>query len=73
MRVTLEFNLPEEQDEYEIYHNARKYYSVLWDLDQFLRNKLKYPEDGTSELSLDTLADIRSTLHDLLQEKNIEL
>lgn len=44
MKSILEFNLPEEQEEFETANDGWKYKSVLFDLDNFLRNKLKYEE-----------------------------
>ena len=44
-KVTIEYTLPEEQEEFETANNASKYYSVIWDLDQYLRNFVKYPSD----------------------------
>jgi hypothetical protein len=42
MKATLEFNLPEDQTEFEIATNANKYYSALFNFQQYLRNKLKH-------------------------------
>ena len=44
MKVTYDFNLPEEQDDFDIYNNSMKYYLALWDLQQQLRLWLKYEE-----------------------------
>jgi hypothetical protein len=44
MKVTYDFNLPEEQDDFDIYNNSMKYYLALWDLQQTFRDWLKYQE-----------------------------
>lgn len=44
MRAVLEFNLPEEQSEFDMANNAGHYFSTLWDLLQLLRDKAKYGE-----------------------------
>lgn len=42
-KVTVEFDLPEEQEEYNIFTKARELYSTLFELqNNILRNKLKY-------------------------------
>lgn len=43
-KVILEFNLPEEQDEYEITRSAGKMYSSLWDIQNYMRELRKYDE-----------------------------
>lgn len=40
----LEFNLPEEKSEFNIANKAGDYYCALWDMQEFLRSKLKYEE-----------------------------
>lgn len=44
MKAVLEFNLPEDQDDFDTATNGWKYRSVLCDIDNFLRSKLKYEE-----------------------------
>lgn len=41
---------------------------IIWDLDQHLRDKVKYGEGDVSKEE-----EIRTKLHELLQEKNINL
>ena len=42
MEATFKFDLPQEQEEYEIYNNARKLNSVLIDFSTWLSRKYKY-------------------------------
>ena len=72
-KVTIEYNLPEEQDEFEIANNASKYYSVIWDLDQYLRNFVKYPSDKEDPILTDTMAKVRDELWRLMKEYNLDL
>jgi len=72
-RVTIEYTLPEEQDEFETANNASKYYSVLWDLDQYLRNFVKYPSDREDPILTDTMAQVRDKLWELMKENNLNL
>jgi hypothetical protein len=71
--ATLVFNLPEEKEDFELTNNASKYYYVIWDLDQFLRSKIKYADEGTSELSIEAFQLVRDELWNLMNEKNLTL
>ena len=54
MKATLEFDLPDEKEEFEIAVKSRDYYSQLWDIDQHLRSLLKHgdPEaESTTQLA----------------------
>lgn len=73
MKGILEFNLPEEQSEFDLANNASKYYSVLWDLDQYLRNFVKYPSDREDPILTDTMAKVRDELWKLMNEHNLNL
>jgi hypothetical protein len=42
MKAILEFNLPEEQDEFEMAQSGGKYNVVLFDVMNDIRSKLKY-------------------------------
>ena len=42
MKAILEFNLPEEQEDYEIYHNAFAYFSALRKIYNKIRQLDKY-------------------------------
>ena len=71
-KAILEFNLPEEQYEFESAHNGSKFRCVLSELDTFLRNKIKY-EDLTGKDSYEELCKTREELHSLLCQFNINL
>jgi hypothetical protein len=43
-KVTLEFNLPDEQSEYFQASNGAKFHSVLWDVTHEFRQRWKYNE-----------------------------
>ena len=73
MKAILKFNLPEEQSEFDLANNASKYYSVLWDLDQYLRNFVKYPSDREDPILTDTMAKVRDELWKLMNEHNLNL
>jgi len=72
-KATIQYNLPEEQSEFDLANNASKYYSVLWDLDQYLRNFVKYPSDREDPILTDTMARVRDELWRLMNEHNLDL
>lgn len=52
-KITFEFNLPEEDSEFEACANARNLATILLDLDQWLRDQEKHQnrdEVGVTEL-----------------------
>jgi hypothetical protein len=42
MKATLEFNLPEEKEEFDMTNKAVDYYSQLHEIDNYLRRLLKH-------------------------------
>jgi hypothetical protein len=49
MKVTIEFNLPDDEYEYRNSVKANEMYNALWDIKQELRSALKYGELKGSE------------------------
>jgi hypothetical protein len=66
MKAILQFSLPEEQYEYEAASNGSKYKLILYDLEQFLRNEIKYAEKNE-------LQPARDKLWELMKEENLDL
>jgi hypothetical protein len=73
MKATLEFNLPEDQNEFEMVNNASKTYSVIWDLQQWLRSQTKHAPDTMSDDTYNTFEKCREKLNDLLIDNNLDL
>ena len=70
MNATLNFNLPEDQSDFELASHAGQWHDVVWDLDQFLRSKTKHGNEyKTADEALEA---IRKELHDKLAENNLE-
>jgi FKBP-type peptidyl-prolyl cis-trans isomerase (trigger factor) len=45
----LAFNLPEEKDEFKIASNAMDWALTVWDLDQYLRDKIKHSDHSEED------------------------
>jgi hypothetical protein len=71
MKATLEFNLPDDQDEFVLATNGLKFWSVLWELDQSLRSKTKYAPDSLPQDKYDAYQEIRDELRELMIENNV--
>lgn len=71
-KVIMEFNLPDEQEEFENFNNASKYQRVLYDLDNYLRNIIKYTPDIKEE-NLDLHQKIRDKLYELLNDNGVSI
>lgn len=65
MRATLEFNLPEDNQEFELASKALKMYSTLWDLDVWLRSEIKYNDKEHLEV-------VRDKLRELMNDNRID-
>ena len=71
MKAILEFNLPEEQSEYQTANQAGALHSILWDLDNELRNNLKHGHKFKT--ADDALEYVRAFLHAELGDHNVQL
>jgi hypothetical protein len=67
MKATLEFNLPEDNEEFEITSKAMDWAILAWDIDQFIRNKIKYEQDREGVLQL-----VRNELNFQMEEKGLK-
>lgn len=71
MKGVLEFNLPEETQEFELAQNGIHYSIVLDDLDLYLRNKIKYGGDSITEEQMAVYEEIRKELWTLRSDREI--
>jgi len=71
MKGILKFDLPEETKEFALANNATKLYSVLWEMDQWLRSNTKYAPDTMSEDTYNTFQQCREQLRELMNNENI--
>lgn len=71
MKAILEFNLPDDQEDFKMATNALSWYSVCWDLDQELRAKTKYAPDTLPQDKYDAYQEIRDLLREYMSDRNI--
>jgi len=71
MEGILKFKLPQDQNEFDIACKAMKWALTSWDLDQWLREKLKYGNEfKTADEALEA---VRDELREILEKYNISL
>ena len=71
MKATLEFNLPDDQHEFDLAVQGGKMYSALWDISQDLRKLWKYEELSEEEWNM--VERIRDKFYEILNEHQINL
>jgi hypothetical protein len=66
MKATLEFNLPDDQEEFNHANNGFNYYMALVEMDEWLRSEYKY--NGKEEMY-----EVRNKLREIILENNVKL
>ena len=76
MKITLEFDSIEEQDDARVALDGYKWKLAMWDLDQLLRGTTKYGSferrEATSE-EQDMAEKLRGAIREILNEYNLNL
>ena len=73
MKAIIEFELPEDYEEYEMANNASKMYMALWDIRQLFRSTLKYNSDGLNDEQLEQWEAMRGDFFDILENNDLKL
>ena len=71
MKATLEFNLPDDEHEFQAAVNGAKMRLALWDIDQWLRGQTKHAPDDMSQDTYDALILSREKLHQIMNSYNV--
>ena len=66
MEAILKFNLPEDKEEFDTASKAMDWALLVWDIDQFIRNKIKYEQDRDGILQV-----LRNELNFKMEEKGL--
>jgi hypothetical protein len=72
MKAILEFNLPEDQVDFQDATNGSKWSFAMWKVDQELRSKTKYAPDTMSKETYDALEAIRDFLYEQMSEQGLK-
>lgn len=73
MEAILKFNLPEDQDDFDLAVNGAKAQVALWEMDQWLRSQYKYMSDEEySKDKYETYEKCREHLRELMFENGLK-
>ena len=72
MKAILEFNLPEDQPEFNNAIKGGDWKHVCWEMDPFLRRHIKY-DDDLKEDEVKMLENAREFFNNLMVESNLDL
>lgn len=72
MKATLEFNLPEEEREFQLASKGLSIASALWNYDQYLRNEVKHNLEKYSEDEINTFITVREEFRRNLIDANVD-
>ena len=73
MKATLEFNLPEDQAEYDLCNKAYLMEIVITEMNEWLRSQTKYAPDDMHPERYNALVFCRGKFHKLINEYNLEI
>jgi len=74
MEAILKFNLPEDHTEFQFATQGSNMYSVLWEMDQWLRSQYKYMSDEEySKDKYETYEKCRERLREIMFDNSINL
>jgi len=72
MKAILEFNLPDDEEDYRRARDGAKAFIVLSDLDNWLRDKIKYSNTTTEDEKI-VFGLCRDELQNLMMDENIPI
>ena len=67
MKAILEFNLPEDEEQFNTASKGMDWALLVWHIDQFIQNKIKYEQDRDGILQL-----VRNELNFQMEEKGLQ-
>ena len=73
MEAILKFDLPEDKEEFDVATKAMDWAILAWDIDQYIRNRLKYQTEKLQTTSAnEELELLRNELHNLMLEDGLQ-
>lgn len=73
MKATLEFNLPEENHDFENASNGWRWKAFVYEFDQYLRTQTKYNAYSYTQEQYDQVVKVREKLYEMLNDVNLSL
>ena len=73
MEAILKFDLPEDKEEFEVASKAMDWSILAWDIDQYIRNRLKYQSEKLDTSSAkEELELLRNELHSMMEDSGLQ-
>lgn len=72
MKAIVEFNLPEDKEDFDIYNKSHEMLASFLELDTYLRNAIKYNDD-IPEHQKEVYVKIRQEMNDILQNNDVRI
>ena len=73
MKAILEFILPDDKAEFDTATKAMDWAILAWDIEQYIRNRLKYQTEKLQTTSAnEELELLRNELHDLMEVSGLQ-
>ena len=73
MKAILEFNLPEEEEQFSAANKGMDWALLNWDIEQYIRNRLKYQTEKLDTSSAqEELELLREKLYDIMAENGLQ-
>jgi hypothetical protein len=73
MEAILKFNLPDDQEDFNIALDGGKWGLSMFQLDQWLRSQIKHPPADMSDDTYKAFEDARDQLYEILNENQLRL
>ena len=73
MKAILEFNLPEDKQDFDFATQGSNWWNVCWEMDQWLRGQTKHAPDDMSDDTYKALEECREKLREIISENNLYL
>ena len=73
MEAILKYNLPDDQEDFNIALNGGKWALSMWELNNWLRSQIKHPPADMSDDTYKAFEDARDQLYEILNENQLRL
>lgn len=73
MKVTIEFNVPDQQERLDSFMNGAKWKYVVREMDEAMREMIKWNTENLDESQLLVVRQIRSMLLEYVEQENLNL
>ena len=73
MEAILKYNLPDDQEDFNIALDGGKWALSMWEMNNWLRSQIKHPPEGMSDDTYKAFEDARDQLYEILNENQLKL